>query len=459
MSQPAKALLILLPPESERKGFPAAWLEPIADKYVIDFPHWNKEPAPETDPSELNVSVEWGRFGGTNYLTPWKYGVEIAGLIMRLYYDIRGCIIPVAYIPNCCRDTYVFTLAGPCNDEGKKDFYLFTYDEPLEATVLCMFPHGFCSIADFHLSHSPGGKFVRVQPRPGGTEETEDAFLECGFYEVPGEPVKYEYEWSPDWRTRYSISEDFWRQAGLTSGESMTGYQTKRRPGCRACGAAFGVLASLSSVHDVRDRVRETAGQSVVHFLDTPASERKGFPVAWLEPIADKYVIDFAHWNKEPVPESDTVIGFSVEWSQLHTHLTSWQYGVEIAGLIIRLYYGIRGCIIPVACMPDFCQDTFVFTIAGPCNDEGKKDFYIFAYDEPLDATGLHKFQHGFSSIGDFHLNRSPDQLERVEPLPDGAAETEDAFFKCGYYKVPGESIKYECEWSPDWGTRYFNEV
>ncbi|KAJ7198284.1 hypothetical protein GGX14DRAFT_700114 [Mycena pura] len=121
------------------------------------------------------------------------------------------------------------------------------------------------------------------------------------------------------------------------------------------------------------------------------------------------------------------------------------RYGVEIAGLIIRLYFDIPGCIIPVACIPDYPVDTFVFTIAGPCDDDGKKDFYIFNYDdaEPLDASELHIFRRAFASVADFHLNRRPDQLVRVAPRPDREVEIINAFIECGFYEV-GEPLVYK---------------
>ncbi|KAF7340881.1 hypothetical protein MSAN_02117600 [Mycena sanguinolenta] len=160
------------------------------------------------------------------------------------------------------------------------------------------------------------------------------------------------------------------------------------------------------------------------------------FPVAWLTP-SDKYVIDRAHWNKEPAPKDapqDT--DFSVEWNMFcfAPFLMPWVYGVEIAGLIIRRYFGLPGCIIPVAHIYGHPQETFVFTIAGPCDNHGKKDFYIFNYDEgPLSGNSLHRLRPAFSSVTDFHYNRRPDQLVPVPARPDKEAETHQALLDCGF--------------------------
>ncbi|KAF8136819.1 hypothetical protein K438DRAFT_1996902 [Mycena galopus ATCC 62051] len=171
----------------------------------------------------------------------------------------------------------------------------------------------------------------------------------------------------------------------------------------------------------------------------TPEPERARFPAAWLV-LRDKYVIEFSHWNKVSAPEIDPPprTHFSVEWNRFYgtNFLMPWTYNVEIAGLVMRLNFGLLGCIIPVAYIPDYPEETFVFTIAGPCDAEGKKYFYVFSYGTPVSACELHRLQPAFSSVADFHLNRRSDQLVRVAALPNGPAETLAAFVKCGFEKV-----------------------
>ncbi|KAG5634555.1 hypothetical protein DXG03_005798, partial [Asterophora parasitica] len=114
------------------QGFPPAWMTSNADTYVIDFAHWNKEPAPEFNPPQVTYScfsADWRWFGDTDLLMRSEYGVEIWGLIIRLYFGFKGCIIPVAYMPDS--PAFVFTIAGPYDADEKKDFYIFNYDYPL----------------------------------------------------------------------------------------------------------------------------------------------------------------------------------------------------------------------------------------------------------------------------------------------------------------------------------------
>ncbi|KAJ7902262.1 hypothetical protein B0H13DRAFT_2663806 [Mycena leptocephala] len=92
------------------------------------------------------------------------------------------------------------------------------------------------------------------------------------------------------------------------------------------------------------------------------------FPAAWLIPADDKHVID-----------SGRIV---------RTHL----FGVELAGLVVRFYFGITGCIIPVDGFLDWHKDV---TLAGPCDSDGRKEFYMFCYSPAL-----------FSSMT-FHANRS----------------------------------------------------
>ncbi|KAG5645966.1 hypothetical protein DXG03_004758 [Asterophora parasitica] len=168
----------------------------------------------------------------------------------------------------------------------------------------------------------------------------------------------------------------------------------------------------------------------------------KGFPDAWLTPFPDKYVIDFAHWNKEPAPAIDPSpkTHFSVQWNEFYgtNLLTTAFYDVELFGVIIHLYFGLKGCIIPIVYIPDYPQETFVFTIAGPRDDQGKKDFYIFSFDSPVRNSDLHLLRPAFSSVSNFHLHRRTDQLVPVEPRSDSdlaEVEMKKVFLECGFYK------------------------
>ncbi|KAJ6510793.1 hypothetical protein C8R45DRAFT_1161769 [Mycena sanguinolenta] len=176
MSKPATQSL----PECETGlKFPVAWLTP-SDKYVIDISHWNKESPPEDAEQVAEFSVRWNRFGCTHFLTQRKYGVEIIGLIIRLYFDLPGCIIPVAYVPDLPEETFIFTIAGECNADNKKDFYLFHYDEPLSRNSLQRLEPAFSSIPDFYRNCSPD-QLVCIPPRADREVETFKALIDCEF--------------------------------------------------------------------------------------------------------------------------------------------------------------------------------------------------------------------------------------------------------------------------------------
>ena len=125
--------------------------------------------------------MEWNIFGGRDLLTPERHGVEIARIILRLYFGIVGCIVPVGCIPEFYEDFFAFTLAGPCDAAGKKEFYAMVYSLPLEATCLSRFSPGFSSVADFHLNCSKV-KRKYIEPVEGGKEATMARFEEVGFY-------------------------------------------------------------------------------------------------------------------------------------------------------------------------------------------------------------------------------------------------------------------------------------
>ncbi|KAJ6510759.1 hypothetical protein C8R45DRAFT_1068699 [Mycena sanguinolenta] len=142
----------------------------------------------------------------------------------------------------------------------------------------------------------------------------------------------------------------------------------------RSAKGAAKVLSALKrdrAMSEITTEPEDPAAQSLVI---EAAPEREGFPAAWLTPIPGQYVID--------------------------------------------------GCIIPVAWMPEHSAETFVFTTAGPCDADGKKDFYLFNYAQPLSRNTLYRFRVAFSSVADFHRTRSADDLVRLTPRLDRAAET-----------------------------------
>ncbi|KAJ7472075.1 hypothetical protein FB451DRAFT_1251847 [Mycena latifolia] len=147
------------------------------------------------------------------------------------------------------------------------------------------------------------------------------------------------------------------------------------------------------------------------------------FPDTWLTPADDEYVIDHIHWNTEADPEDPKLkMYFSVEWDLFCGYylLLKGRRGVEVGGLILRLYFGIVGCIVPIGCLPEFDEHIFAFTLAGPCDAAGKKEFYIMVYSASLEETSLGRLTPGFSSVSDFHLNRSRTKTKSVAPVEGG---------------------------------------
>ncbi|KAJ7276977.1 hypothetical protein C8J57DRAFT_1310879, partial [Mycena rebaudengoi] len=174
--------MILLQPSLE--GFPAAWLAPADDQYVIDRVHWNTDPAPDNEPPEGRFSMSWKNFPGTwRLLGRQRHGVEIAGLILRFYYGIVGCIIPVGRcIYSCDKDVFAFTLTGPVDTHHKKEFYILIHEFGLWETRLLRCSLGFSSVVDFHLNRAGMEKWVLVTPVEGGVEAAEAELVKCGYH-------------------------------------------------------------------------------------------------------------------------------------------------------------------------------------------------------------------------------------------------------------------------------------
>ncbi|KAJ6572098.1 hypothetical protein B0H19DRAFT_1256009 [Mycena capillaripes] len=157
---------------------------------------------------------------------------------------------------------------------------------------------------------------------------------------------------------------------------------------------------------------------------------KRPFLEPWTDSACERYVIDRAHWNTEGPVDPANSLHFSVEWDLFSAMylLRPNAYGVEIGSLIVRCYYGIIGCIIPVGCVLGAQGDMFGFMLAGPPDAKGRKEFYVLHHEpENLDRTWLSRFSPGFVSVSEFHRNvaygRSPKQrAQEVLPVPGGGS-------------------------------------
>ncbi|KAJ7908602.1 hypothetical protein B0H13DRAFT_2016401, partial [Mycena leptocephala] len=71
----------------------------------------------------------------------------------------------------------------------------------------------------------------------------------------------------------------------------------------------------------------------------------------------------------------------------------------------VRLYFGVSGCIVPIAWMPNTDETIVVFAIAGPCNSEGKKALYMINLSPIQNQDILEGFPMKLSGLSDFHAH------------------------------------------------------
>lgn len=103
--------------------------------------------------------------------------------------------------------------------------------------------------------------------------------------------------------------------------------------------------------------------------------------------------------------------------------------------LLVRRDFGLEWCMIPVACLPELDDTLFVFTLAGPCYGEGRKDFYFLIYDPSLEATQILRHVPDFSSVSDFHLNCAREKWTTITPVA-GEKAVEAELVKCSFRKL-----------------------
>ncbi|KAJ6584863.1 hypothetical protein B0H19DRAFT_1059201 [Mycena capillaripes] len=71
------------------------------------------------------MTMKWDEFSGTRrrgLLSRQDYGVEIGALMLRYYFGIEGCIVPIACCPYSDDAIFAFTLVGPPMPTARRNF-------------------------------------------------------------------------------------------------------------------------------------------------------------------------------------------------------------------------------------------------------------------------------------------------------------------------------------------------
>ena len=88
-------------------------------------------------------------------------------------------------------------------------------------------------------------------------------------------------------------------------------------------------------------------------------------------PQDEKLVLERSEWNHEAAP-TGTEDDFDVDWPRSRID-KCFDPKFPFGPIVIRLLFGVPGCIIPIAGVWGLRSDTMVFTIAGPADSEGKQ--------------------------------------------------------------------------------------
>ncbi|KAJ7094319.1 hypothetical protein C8R44DRAFT_989699 [Mycena epipterygia] len=162
------------------QGFPAAWLTPMDEKYVIDRAHWNTEGVPNPEMIYPHFSVLWDKYPGIRLLRSKEYPAEISSLLVRLYFGLVGCIIPVGWLTEVEPKILLFTLAGPCDKDGKKEFFVLVHDMMLHEASLSRYSPGFSSVADWLSKCGKMAVPPSIEPVAGGEESVVAEYVRLG---------------------------------------------------------------------------------------------------------------------------------------------------------------------------------------------------------------------------------------------------------------------------------------
>ncbi|KAJ7479423.1 hypothetical protein B0H11DRAFT_1275794 [Mycena galericulata] len=157
--------------------FPSSWLEAPDDApEVIDKAFWNSVEPPDTELKRFTTDWRWN--GLKFFETRGKPKRTRYGVLLNEYFDLPGCIIPVArdfWEPSCTM--VVFTLAGPTVN-GRKPFYLGVYGEFLDDAHL-EFIGNFPSVGAL-WGREGEWRLDQIKPRADGIERMQKCPKEHG---------------------------------------------------------------------------------------------------------------------------------------------------------------------------------------------------------------------------------------------------------------------------------------
>ncbi|KAJ7712756.1 hypothetical protein B0H16DRAFT_1702715 [Mycena metata] len=180
-----------------------------------------------------------------------------------------------------------------------------------------------------------------------------------------------------------------------------------------------------------RAKSSDNARVSITALSFQPSSQNvpacvQGFPPEWNKSNPGDIILR-EHWNTSP----DKVRGrFDVDWDDWENvgELFPACQGVPaMASITLRMYYGIHACIIPVGFFPlfDDVVPRWAFTVGGPCDKQGGKEFY-YMEGSPANDTRLVRYNRRFSSIDDYFQNSSTAGFRRLSAIEGGDEAAEE---------------------------------
>ncbi|KAJ7651073.1 hypothetical protein FB45DRAFT_1018428 [Roridomyces roridus] len=173
-----------------------------------------------------------------------------------------------------------------------------------------------------------------------------------------------------------------------------------------------------------------------------PPNPAPSFPASWLVE-RDIPVADFSLWNREqPAFDDPHVTQFTANWDRTWTtrYFKPGREGVAIGPTFIRHYFGVAGCIIPIAALTASVNLCLLFVLAGPADANGKKLFFSYLHDDDhLDQIDLCHVGR-FASVAEFYQRCYVDRWSgpSLIPVDEGKDAAKQVLAKRGRVLVDG---------------------
>ncbi|KAJ7651102.1 hypothetical protein FB45DRAFT_31107 [Roridomyces roridus] len=197
------------------------------------------------------------------------------------------------------------------------------------------------------------------------------------------------------------------------------------------------LIMAAGNITKLQVALFQTMSATQTQQVPTLPDQAAHFPSSWLveypEAVADRTL-----WNREnPTPDNVYRSQFNANWAATITtpYFKPTVEGVAIGPTFIRHYFGLEGCVIPIAALSTADTPAILFILAGPADGARNKEFYAYFHDQDrVEDIALCRVGR-YASVDELYRKFYVDGCGPYYNPVDGGEDAERRVLdKCGYW-------------------------